>query len=240
MNYHHSNLGYTCDGCLPALLNHRDGVAGVSHSIDDPDETTVRRLDTESSDNVQEVTPAKLYSQVVAPDSETVCEDNVATTAAPHASTPKKRRRTRRKNARGELVTGQPSEPDKSETTDCKNMKVTIHAGVDTASKNPAVKYPPREPRGTALPSTKSRDKCLIVLNIPEADSAAPQERLDHDVQQLWNCFRQLFVEGDDSIASSLRVVATYRLGGKSENPAKQPRPLKVGALNHLLVVPTS
>lgn len=86
---------------------------------------------------------------------------------------------------------------------------------------------PPQTAEGKARREEPPRDQCLILLNLPEAASNKPQERLDHDLTEIHTCLSKLFTADEGVAAASIRVRAAFRLGKRPEADAG-PRPLKV------------
>ncbi|VDP70191.1 unnamed protein product [Echinostoma caproni] len=70
------------------------------------------------------------------------------------------------------------------------------------------------------------RFQCLIVVNLPEAESTTVQARLDHDLQLLRSHMVTLFDGDEVELAASIRVKAAFRLGKPRQDTS--PRPLKV------------
>jgi hypothetical protein len=68
-----------------------------------------------------------------------------------------------------------------------------------------------------------TRDRCLILFNVPESEKESPSERIIEDCQQLQTLVSKLFDPGENG----LQIVKNYRLGKRS-GESKQPRPLKV------------
>ena len=81
---------------------------------------------------------------------------------------------------------------------------------------------PPSVP---GVPPGLNRKRCLILMNVPESDADASQERVDHDVRHVRDCLQHLFTSGEEEIAKNTRPINVYRLGKRT---TEKYRPLKI------------
>jgi hypothetical protein len=90
---------------------------------------------------------------------------------------------------------------------------------------------PPKIPTSTVRIGP-SREQCLIIVDLSEPPMSAPssQDRVDHDTAQLRDCLSKLFIEGEEKVASSIRVKSVFRIGRRptEDSATTQPRPVKV------------
>ena len=75
------------------------------------------------------------------------------------------------------------------------------------------------------VPPGKNRRQCLIIMNIPESNAETAQERVDHDVHFIRDCFQKLYTADEETIAKNIRPMNIYRLGKRLD---EKTRPLKV------------
>ena len=128
----------------------------------------------------------------------------------PITSTPVKHRRRKRRNKKNK------SDADVKE------------AEPEVPTLRPVVEVLPKTMKSTSDTRRPARERCLIVLNVPESLSDTPQARVDHDVKSLRDCLISIFDEDEQDVASSIKLTMAFRLGKRRDNPELNPRPLKI------------
>ena len=111
-------------------------------------------------------------------------------------------------------------------TTKVGNLKKLLETITPESNPAKAFQNTTRPPsKESKPPPGKNRQQCLILMNVPESDCAAPQDRLNHDVSQVHTCLSQLFSPEEDDLAKQIRLLSVYRLGKRTPD---KPRPLKI------------
>ena len=235
-------LPYICRRCHPTITTARQTSKTTQSSTEvNPKEqeswvTVVKKtmkpqgkisktLTKKSAENDLEVTCIPNIATTHPPSSAEMSSDADSPTAAvtqrpvdlavpdprPVTSTPKKN--SRKKNTKTTKAIETPNEinPSVESSTDCSTIRCSIGA----------VKRPTESRR-------PPRDRCLIVLNIPESTADTAQDRVDHDVCMLRACLQSIFNEDEQKVASSIKLMMAFRLGQRRENPEQNARPLKI------------
>ena len=210
MNYHRQNMNFCCDNCLPIMERARNTrPTPPLGSVDvNPEGDSPDATSDEDSLNA-----TCIPIQPPTP-------NNDAAIAPLTASTPRKRRMKKRK-------------PDAVKPmNECPNLDTTK---LDTRKPQDAEPKVPNPRSKSDLDARRPpRERCLIVLNLPESSDEASQARLDHDVESLRTCLASLFQKEEADVASSINLKMAFRLGRRQDPVVHNARPLKIVLGSHI------
>ena len=120
-----------------------------------------------------------------------------------------------------EVLSAPPNRRKRNQPARPLDPKKEIEARIQSLEKMVTERVNSGNPHTTS--QRPGRERCLIIVNVPESDIEHSADRMRHDLAFLQSMVSTLFDQGEDGIT----VLTAFRLGKKPEDASK-PRPLKV------------